>query len=418
VHASVGIAETAPGLTAGDVVRCADIAMYTAKDAGKHRAERFDPAQHGRIARLRMLEEHLPYAVARGELVVHYQPQVDLRTGHVHGVEALARWQHPRLGLVAPLEFIPLAERTGAIDPIGAHVLRTACAQASIWSELPGLGDLRLSVNVSARQLAAATLPETVGDALADSGLPADRLTLELTESELLEGTLAVEQLVEIVGLGVRIAIDDFGTGDASLAYLRSLPGPPGEDRPQLRPRRRRAARRRRRRPSRAARRPDARARDRRRGRRAHRAGGRPRDGGRPGRAGLPLRPPDARRRVPRVGGDGGNRRCLAAAPAPTRVVRSAKSGSTSRRGRQPGGATMAVVIPIRFAGSDPGRRDRIVQLLQDHGLDVRRGDVRGLGDLYLLRTNAGLAERGAITDLLERHVPGWQAAAEFYWPE
>jgi hypothetical protein len=78
----------------------------------------------------------------------------------------------------------------------------------------------------------------------------------------------------------------------------------------------------------------------------------------------------------------------------------------------------MAVVIPIRFAGSDPGRRDRIVQLLQDHGHDVRRGDVEGLGELYLLRTNAGLAERGSITDLLERHVPGWQAAAEFYWPD
>jgi EAL domain-containing protein (putative c-di-GMP-specific phosphodiesterase class I) len=198
--------------------------MYTAKDAGKHRAERFDPAQHGRIARLRTLEEHLPYAVARDEIVVHYQPQVDLRSGRVHGVEALVRWQHPRLGLVAPLEFIPVAERTGAIDPIGAHVLRTACAQASLWSDLPGLADLRLSVNVSARQFGSETLPAIVRAALADSGLPADRLTLELTESELLEGALAVDQLVEIADLGVRIAIDDFGTGYASLAYLRSLP--------------------------------------------------------------------------------------------------------------------------------------------------------------------------------------------------
>jgi diguanylate cyclase (GGDEF)-like protein len=224
VGASVGIAHAAPGLTAGDVVRCADIAMYTAKGAGKHRVEHFDPAQHGRIARLRTLEEHLPYAVERDEIVVHYQPQVDLQTGRVHGVEALARWQHPRLGLVAPLEFIPVAERTGAIEPIGAHVLRTACAQAAAWSELPGLGDLRLSVNVSARQLARESLPGIVREALAASGLPAERLTLELTESELLEGALAVEQLVEIADLGVRIAIDDFGTGYASLAYLRSLP--------------------------------------------------------------------------------------------------------------------------------------------------------------------------------------------------
>jgi diguanylate cyclase (GGDEF)-like protein len=224
VRASVGIAHAAPGLSAGDVVRCADIAMYTAKDEGKHRVERFDSAQHGRIARLRTLEEHLPYAVERGEIVVHYQPQVDLRTGRVHGVEALARWDHPRLGRVAPLEFIPVAERTGAIEPIGAHVLRTACARAAEWAELPGLGDLRLSVNVSARQLTRDSLPRVVRSALADSGLPAEQLTLELTESELLEGQLAVDQLVEIADLGVRIAIDDFGTGYASLAYLRSLP--------------------------------------------------------------------------------------------------------------------------------------------------------------------------------------------------
>jgi diguanylate cyclase (GGDEF)-like protein len=224
VRASVGIAHAAPGLSAGDVVRCADIAMYTAKGEGKHRIEHFDPAQHGRIARLRTLEEHLPYAVERGEIVVHYQPQVDLRSGRCHGVEALVRWDHPRLGRVAPLEFIPVAERTGAIEPIGAHVLRVACAQAAQWSDLPALGDLRMSVNVSARQLARESLPGIVRSALADSGLPADRLTLELTESELLEGKLAVDQLVEIADLGVRIAIDDFGTGYASLAYLRSLP--------------------------------------------------------------------------------------------------------------------------------------------------------------------------------------------------
>jgi diguanylate cyclase (GGDEF)-like protein len=224
VRASVGIAYAEAGLTAGDVVRCADIAMYTAKDHGKHRFEHFDPAQHGRIARLRTVEEHLPYAVDRGEIVVHYQPQVDLRTGRCLGVEALARWEHPRLGRVPPLEFIPVAERTGAIEPIGAHVLRTACAQAAQWADLPGLEHLRLSVNVSARQLARESLPGTVRSALADSGLPADRLTLELTESELLEGQLAVDQLHEIADLGVRIAIDDFGTGYASLAYLRSLP--------------------------------------------------------------------------------------------------------------------------------------------------------------------------------------------------
>ena len=141
---------------------------------------------------------------------MHYQPHVDLQTGHCHGVEALVRWDHRRLGRVAPLEFIPVAARTGAIEPIGAHVLHVACAQAAQWSDLPGLGDLRLSVNVSARQLARESLPGIVRSALADSGLPAERLTLELTESELLEGKLAVDQLVEIADLSERIAIDDF----------------------------------------------------------------------------------------------------------------------------------------------------------------------------------------------------------------
>ena len=224
VTTSIGVAHSVPGLTAADVVRCADIAMYAAKEAGKRRVAHFDPAQHERIARTRMLEEHLPHAVARGEIEVHYQPQVDLSTGHCLAIEALARWRHPRHGLVAPDEFIPVAERTGAIHEIGEHVLRTACAQTGAWSDLDGMDALRLAVNVSARQLSGDELPGAVRAALADSGLEAERLTLELTESELLEGTLAAQQLVEIAGLGVQIAIDDFGTGYASLAYLRELP--------------------------------------------------------------------------------------------------------------------------------------------------------------------------------------------------
>jgi diguanylate cyclase (GGDEF)-like protein len=223
VAASIGVALTAPGLTAADVVRCADIAMYTAKHDGKGRVAHFDPAQHERIARTRTLEEHLPHATGRGEIEVHYQPQIDLATGRCHGVEALARWRHPRHGLVSPAEFIPAAERTGAIHAIGEHVLRTACAQAAEWSAA-GLGELRLAVNVSARQLTSGDLPGAVRSALADSGLQPARLTLELTESEVIEGTTAVPQLLEIAGLGVQIAIDDFGTGYASLAYLRALP--------------------------------------------------------------------------------------------------------------------------------------------------------------------------------------------------
>jgi diguanylate cyclase (GGDEF)-like protein len=224
VGVSIGVTQTATGLTAADVVRCADIAMYTAKNAGKGRVAHFDAAQHDRIARARTLEEHLPHATGRGEIGVHYQPQVDLATGRCLGIEALARWRHPRHGDVAPAEFIPAAERTGAIHAIGEHVLRTACAQAAEWSAVAGLEDLRLSVNVSARQLAGDELTGIVRSALADSGLAPERLTLELTESELLEGTTAVRQLVEIADLGVQIAIDDFGTGYASLAYLRALP--------------------------------------------------------------------------------------------------------------------------------------------------------------------------------------------------
>jgi diguanylate cyclase (GGDEF)-like protein len=224
VAASIGVALTAPGLTAADVVRCADIAMYAAKHDGKGRVAHFDPAQHERIARARTLEEHLPHATGRGEIEVHYQPQIDLRSGRAHGVEALARWRHPRHGLVSPAEFIPAAERTGAIHAIGEHVLRTACAQAAEWSAAPGLADLRLAVNVSARQLSTGELPRAVRAALAETGLEPARLTLELTESELIEGATAVPQLLEIAELGVQIAIDDFGTGYASLSYLRALP--------------------------------------------------------------------------------------------------------------------------------------------------------------------------------------------------
>jgi diguanylate cyclase (GGDEF)-like protein len=224
VAASIGVALTAPGLTAADVVRCADIAMYAAKHAGKHRVAHFESAQHERIARARTLEEHLPHAVRRGEIEVHYQPQIDLATGRCVAVEALARWRHPRLGLVSPADFIPAAERTGAIHAIGEHVLRTACAQIAAWSSSADLDGLRVAVNVSARQLSGGELPDVVRAALADGGLDARRLTLELTESELIEATTAAPQLVDISDLGVRIAIDDFGTGYASLAYLQSLP--------------------------------------------------------------------------------------------------------------------------------------------------------------------------------------------------
>ena len=224
VGASIGLAGATPTLTAGDLMRCADIAMYSAKARGKNRVERFTESGHGEIAQLRLLEEHLAHAVARGEIVLHYQPQIDLRTGRCTGVEALARWQHPSLGLLPPATFIPLAERTGHIVALGSHVLAGACRQLAEWSGQPGAGGLRLAVNVAPRQLDDPSFADTVRAALADSGLPASRLTLEITESELIDERNARAQLQRVAEAGVRIAIDDFGTGYASLASLRSFP--------------------------------------------------------------------------------------------------------------------------------------------------------------------------------------------------
>ena len=224
VGASIGLAGATPKLTAGDLIRCADIAMYSAKAKGKNRVERFTECGHGEVAQLRLLEEHLAHAVERGEIVLHYQPHIDLRTGRCAGAEALARWQHPNLGLLAPGTFIPLAERTGHIVALGNHVLASACRQMADWSRRPGADGLRLAVNVAPRQLDDPCFADTVVAVLEDSGLPAAQLTLEITESELIDERNARVQLQRVAEAGVRIAIDDFGTGYASLASLRSFP--------------------------------------------------------------------------------------------------------------------------------------------------------------------------------------------------
>jgi diguanylate cyclase (GGDEF)-like protein len=224
VGASIGLASATPSFTAGDLMRCADIAMYSAKAKGKNRVERYTEAGHGDIAHLRLLEDHLVHAVERGEIVLHYQPQIDLQTGRCVGLEALARWQHPTLGFLPPGRFIPLAEQTGQIVGLGSHVLRTACRQLAAWTELPEACNLTIAVNVAARQLIDPRFVDGVRAALRDSGLPAHRLTIELTESEQLDKRVAMAQLRAVAELGVRIAIDDFGTGYASLASLRSFP--------------------------------------------------------------------------------------------------------------------------------------------------------------------------------------------------
>jgi diguanylate cyclase (GGDEF)-like protein len=204
----------------------ADAAMYAAKGGGKARLAVFEPSmRHAALARLD-LEAGLHRAVGRGELEVHYQPVVAVNTGRAVGVEALVRWRRPGHGLVQPDDFIPLAEETGLIVPIGAHVLREACVQLRRWQdELGANAPVTVSVNLSPRQLEEPDLAAEVGAALGAAGLAAQHLELELTEGMLIEGTAQVDaSLRALRALGVRVTIDDFGTGYASVDYLRRFP--------------------------------------------------------------------------------------------------------------------------------------------------------------------------------------------------
>jgi EAL domain-containing protein (putative c-di-GMP-specific phosphodiesterase class I) len=165
-------------------------------------------------------------ALERGEFAVHYQPTIRLADGSITGYEALARWKHPRRGLVGPGEFIPVAEDTGQIVQIGRWVLREACRQARVWQDAaPAAAPREMSVNVSARQLRDESLCATVAEALGAAGLDPALLTLEITESVVMEDSAAsLQRMHDLKALGVRLAIDDFGTGFSSLSYLRRLP--------------------------------------------------------------------------------------------------------------------------------------------------------------------------------------------------
>ena len=236
MRASIGIAAPpAVGLaTSGlELLRNADIAMYVAKRDGRRtgpQARVFEPGMHSSIVATLALKHDLAVAVERGELRLHYQPTVDLESGRWRGVEALVRWQHPDRGLVPPLEFVLLAEESGAILDIGDWVLRTACAQAVHWDlgASPGLVGLSMAVNVSVRQLAEPDFVQDVLAALSSAGLDPHRLVLEVTESVLLTTTGADDVLVgrlrELRAVGVRVAVDDFGTGYSSLASLQHMP--------------------------------------------------------------------------------------------------------------------------------------------------------------------------------------------------
>jgi diguanylate cyclase (GGDEF)-like protein/PAS domain S-box-containing protein len=225
VHASVGIAvSTLRSMTPGDLLRDADVSMYTAKSNGKNRVEVFQPSMHAAaIARL-ALKGDLERALERDEFALLYQPIIQLKTGQVTGVEALLRWHHPRRGVVGPTEFIPVAEETGLIIPLGHWVLTEACRQAVAW-DLEARRPLRMSVNVSGRQIHQAGFAEQVAQVLASTGFDPARLTLELTESVLMQDVeVTAATLAELKRLGVRLAIDDFGTGYSSLSYLRRFP--------------------------------------------------------------------------------------------------------------------------------------------------------------------------------------------------
>ena len=192
---------------------------------GKSCVRRFEPALHHAALDRLELEADLRRALQRDELVVHYQPTVELATGAISGFEALVRWQHPRRGLLGPLEFIPLAEETGLIIDIGRWVLDRACRQARQWQQTHATDDLTMSVNLSARQLRDPHLVADVAATLRDSGLAPHSLTLEITESVLMDNSdAAIDRLHQLKALGIRLAIDDFGTGYSSLNYLRALP--------------------------------------------------------------------------------------------------------------------------------------------------------------------------------------------------
>jgi diguanylate cyclase (GGDEF)-like protein/PAS domain S-box-containing protein len=228
VGASVGLAGGDPGegtpVGAEQLMRNADLAMYRAKAAGGGDVASYDPQMHTGLMDRLQLEADLRRAVERGELVLHYQPTVDLPAGRVVGFEALMRWNHPTRGMVPPAAFIPLAEATGAIVPMGRWLLEEACRQLLAWNA-GSPRPVKMAVNVSVRQFDRTDLAGMVAEVLAATGMPADWLVLEMTESVLMTDTEEnLEQLVRLKALGVLLAIDDFGTGYSSLAYLRRFP--------------------------------------------------------------------------------------------------------------------------------------------------------------------------------------------------
>ncbi|MGH7722470.1 MAG: EAL domain-containing protein [Candidatus Dormibacteria bacterium] len=226
VQVSIGVTYGTDATTSEHLLRNADVAMYGAKANGRACFQVYEPAMHQRVAQRLQTESDLRRALEEGELRVHYQPVLELPSLRIVGVEALVRWLHPLRGMIPPLDFIPLAEDTGLILPLGRWVLNEACTQVKRWQgEVDGLDDINAAVNISPRQLEDPAIVDDVRLALAESGLRPEKLVLEITESILMRDvSAAVTRLGELGALGVKLAVDDFGTGQSSLSQLRRFP--------------------------------------------------------------------------------------------------------------------------------------------------------------------------------------------------
>jgi len=224
VSSSIGISMYPNnGEDIGSLLKNADIAMYRAKEKGG-RYEFYEQKMEADVARRLGVENDLRGAVERNEMMVYYQPQEDLKTGELIGMEALVRWQHPTRGLVSPLEFIPLAEETGQILALGEWVMLTACRQLKEWQD-KGYTSVRMAVNLAGRQLESSNIVECIAKVLEETGINGSQLELEITESTIMEhAEEVIKTLEKIKQLGVMLAVDDFGTGYSSLSYLKRFP--------------------------------------------------------------------------------------------------------------------------------------------------------------------------------------------------
>jgi diguanylate cyclase (GGDEF)-like protein len=224
VSASIGIAVSTPAITSDGLLRNADLALYRAKADGRARYAVFDPSMEARALERLEIETDLRHALGRDELRVDFQPVIDLATSRINEVEALVRWDRPGFGTVSPTAFIPIAEETGLIVPIGQWVLEEACRWARRWQDHSSQ-PLVVSVNLSARQFQHPQLLADIQRTLEETGLDPRFLKLEITESIVMQDAVAtIETLQAFKALGIRVAIDDFGTGYSSLSYLKRLP--------------------------------------------------------------------------------------------------------------------------------------------------------------------------------------------------